>query len=43
MLVQKTRRKVASVKPKEMKPIIIEASEIGASEDMVDRWTPIVG
>lgn len=26
----------------ETKPIIVEAREIGSSEDMVDRWTPIV-
>lgn len=43
MLDQKTLRKVATVKAKEMKPIMEEARETGASVDMVDRCTPIVG
>lgn len=38
---QKTRSRVAMVKEKEMKPMIVLASERGASVECVDKVTPI--
>jgi hypothetical protein len=41
MLPQKTRSRVAIVKEKETKPMIVLASERGASVEWVDRVTPM--
>jgi len=41
ILPQKTRSRVAIVKEKETKPMIVLASERGASVEWVDKVTPI--